>query len=557
MPDHGLETLDYAVLGLYLLFTFGIALWFGRKQHNTEDFFLGGRRMPWFAVGLSILATLMSTISYLAVPGEMIRRGIGYFTGYIAIPFSMIVVLRLFVPFFMRLRMTSAYEYLERRFNYSVRLIAAVLFIMMRLGWMSMVVYLASMAVDTMKGDDLAWPPGPDIYWWIALVGFFAAIYTTVGGIKSMIWTDVLQFLLMLAGVLLAIGYVVYATGTGPVSWWETAAAKATGHEPAPFFTLDLTVRVTVVTAVMNMFFWTISTHGSDQVVLQRYFSTNSLGAALRSYLVNVTAEVTMLLLLAFSGLALLAFYLENPGLLPAGTDAMKMGDTLFTHFLSHQLPAGVAGLIMAGFLCDAMQTLESGVNAITAVATTDIIERLGWNKRWRLSNLAVARIITLAISLVVTLIAYQIAYKAIVEKEQIIDMMPKFFNMFLGPLAGLFFIGMFLPWASARSAVPAVLCGLTLSWLWSWWKEIVVWIAKNVTTQLRDALEWSWWREFFGGERTPTVLLAVAVPCCTTFFIAAVLSCIIERRGANAGAAYAWWPVMRREPDQGERNEV
>ena len=159
LPSGGLELLDYAAVVFYLLLTFGIALWFGRKQKDTEDFFVGGRRMPWLAVGLSIIATLFSTLSYLGVPGEMIKQGVGLFVGYLAIPFSFLFIALLLIPFFMRLKLTSAYEYLERRFSYSVRLVGAGLFICLRLGWMSMVVYAASMALSLVVGD-LAWLPG-------------------------------------------------------------------------------------------------------------------------------------------------------------------------------------------------------------------------------------------------------------------------------------------------------------------------------------------------------------------------------------------------------------
>ena len=123
-PHAGLQTLDYVAVVLYLLVTFGIALWFACAGSSTEDFFLGGRRMPWLAVGLSIMATLMSTMTYLGVPGEVVKHGVGSSCGYLAVPFSMAVVLLLWVPFFMRLRLTSAYEYLEQRFNYRGRLLA-------------------------------------------------------------------------------------------------------------------------------------------------------------------------------------------------------------------------------------------------------------------------------------------------------------------------------------------------------------------------------------------------------------------------------------------------
>src|SRR5687768_14549781 len=189
----GFEPLDYAAVAFYLLLTFGIALWFGHRQKDTEDFFVGGRRMPWLAVGLSILATLFSTISYLGSPGEVIKHGIGFYLGYLAIPLNFLVVMYLLVPFFMRLKLTSAYEYLEKRFSYPVRAIGATLFILLRLGWMSMVIFVASMALDRIKGADIPLLYGPDLYWWIGAIGIIAAVYTSIGGIQAVIWVDVLQ----------------------------------------------------------------------------------------------------------------------------------------------------------------------------------------------------------------------------------------------------------------------------------------------------------------------------------------------------------------------------
>lgn len=523
MPtDSGLETLDYAAIGLYMVGTFGISLWFGRKQKNVDDFFVGGRHMPWFAVGLSIMATLFSTLSYLGAPGEMIKNGIGMSLGSLAIPFSLVVVFYLWIPFFMRLKLTSAYEYLERRFSYAVRLIGAVLFIFLRLGWMSMVVFAASMALDRVKGDDFTLLPGPDIYWWIAGVGVFAAVYTAVGGIQAMIWTDVLQCLLLLAGVLMAIGYVAFVDRTTPVDWWRTAAEHAPKHTSPPFFIPDVMVRDTIVWVLINNFFWTVCTHGSDQVVLQRYFSTSSLKAARRSYLINVCVDFGMTLLLAMAGLALLAFYLKHGNLLPEGWTAVGAADKLFPHFLGHQLPAGCAGLIISAFICDAMQTLESGVNAITAVVTNDLVPRLRRGKPRRLSELAAARILTVLITVIVTANAYFVAERAIDRKLTLVGMMPKFFNMFVGPLAALFMTGMFLPRCTSRSAVPAVVTGLSVSVFWSWYPEI------------------------FHVEQGPTIFLAIAVPCLTTIATAAVLSYLVERGGSHAGQGFTWFAVVK-----------
>jgi SSS family solute:Na+ symporter len=515
-PRTGLEAIDFVMVGVYLLVTFGIVVWSSRKQDTTEDFFLAGRRMPWLAVGMSLLATLMSTITYLGLPGEIVKNGVAMLFGYLAIPLSMCVVLLLWIPFFMRLRMTSAYEYLEQRFCYRARLLGGLLFFLLRLGWISVVVYAASLALEQMTGWSL--------YRIIVVVGVAATVYTCIGGIRAVIWNDVLQFVMLFGGTLLTLGYVMWTTGTGPVDWWASVSAdpNTVRHTTPPLFSFDLTVRMTIITAMMQSFFWVICTHASDQVVLQRYFTTSSLSAARRSYLVNAVSDITVGSMLALSGLALLSFYLQHPGYLPPGMSPGTSADKVLPYFFAHQLPAGLGGLILAGFLCDAMQTLDSGVNSITAVGTKDLFARLFPGSAPR-GELAFARLLTIFVGLAVTVMAYGVAYNAEHSGLNIVDQMPRRFNMFLGPLASLFFIGMFLPRCTSRTAIPAVLCGLAVSIVWSWWKEL------------------------FGTSYSPTITLAIGVPAGTSFLLAAVLGLLFEGRRDHPGREYTWRAIMRR----------
>lgn len=559
-PRAGLQMLDFLAVAGYLAITFGIVVWSMRKQKSTEDFFLGGRRMPWLAVGMSLLATLLSTISYLGVPGEVIKNGIAMFTGFLAIPFSMIVVLIVWVPFFMRLRMTSAYDYLEQRFNSKVRLIASTLFVLLRLGWMAMVVYTASMALAEMTRSLVAettvdpigaWLTGPGasapllretlIYWVLAAVGLFSTISTCLGGIRAVIWNDVLQFVMLFGGAIITLLYVVWATGSGPVQWWNAVSEHSARHTSPPLFSWDITVRMTVITAMLHSFFWTICTHGSDQVVLQRYFSTTSLKSARKSYIINEVSNVLMGLLLALSGLALLYFYVEHPTLLRNGISATESSDKLLPFFFVHQLPAGIGGLILAGFLCDAMQTLVSGVNSISAVASKDVFNRLMSPKRRWLTELTLARGLTIVMGVLVTGLAYGVAYTAQNSGRNIVDQMPRFFNMFLGPLASLFLIGMFLPRCTARSTIPAIIIATLLSATWSWWGEIAAVLnAWGISV----------------GTGTPTITLAIAVPYVGAFAAAAVLGYLVEPVKDHAGREYTWRAIMKRPPPMDQTPE-
>lgn len=551
-PRAGLEWVDLIGVGIYLLVTGAIVIWSSRRQSTTEDYFLGGRRMPWMAVGLSLLATLMSSISYMGVPGEMISNGIAMFWQYLSLPFSMFIVLMIWVPFFMHLKLTSAYEYLELRFNKRARWLGSLLFLLLRLGWMSMVMYVGALSMTHMTAslvpvelvDPLSAAFQADggethllrdtlLYWVIAAIGVSATVYACLGGFRAAIWNDVLQSLMLLVGVLVTLGYVFLTTGTGPSDWWRIASQQAASHTSPKWFSLDPTVRMTVFTAVLLSFFWTICTHGSDQVVLQRYFSTRSLKAARRSYLVNALADLTIGMLLGLCGLALLSFYLQYPNYLPAGIlttedgeTVVKNGDQVLPYFFAHQLPAGIGGVVLAVLLCDAMQTLVSGVNSISAVFANDVfgVHRPG---QW-FSSLTQAKMLTVLIGLIVTGIGVGVAFLARNSGRNIIDMMAPAFNMFLGPLAALFLIGMFSK-CSARTAIPAVLCGVVVSFTWNYWKEL------------------------FRTEYQPSITLSTAVPYLSSFLIAVVFNALVKEPSNRTDLAFTWLAVMRQPIDPGE----
>lgn len=240
----------------------------------------------------------------------------------------------------------------------------------------------------------------------------------------------------------------------------------------------------------------------------------------------NIATELAMVGLLAVCGFALLAFYMQHPDLLPEGWTMANSADRLFPHFLSSQLPAGCAGLVMSAFLCDAIQTLEAGVNSITAVVTTDLLPRRSrtdsCSGKPRSPSLMFVRMLSIVITLGVSLNAVFVAQLAINGGMTLIDMMPKFFNMFIGPLAAMFLIGMFLPRCTVRSTSIAVILGVITAVLWNWGKEI------------------------FQTSVGPTILLAIACPCLVTVGSAALLSLILEDRKSHPGQRYTWTAIVR-----------
>ncbi len=546
----GLELLDYLAVAGYLAVTLVILVRAGRKQQDTEDFFLGGRSMPWLAVGLSIMATLLSTNTYLGAPGEMIRYGPAYFFGFLAYPLAALVVLSLWVPFFMRLRLTSAYEYLEQRFDARARFVGALLFLGLRLGWMSMVVYTASMAMVTMLPAPMAavakffGAPHP-IYPVIAAVGIFATIYACLGGIRAVIWTDVLQAVMLFGGVLLIIGYVAWSEGTGVPTWWSRISANRDHAPGIQWATWDIAERTTVLWAFFSVLAWNICTHCCDQVALQRYFSTTSLAAARRSFIVNIVSAASIGLLLAISGLALRYYFLQHADRLPTGLTPMSGADQLMPFFYAFELPAGFGGLILVSFLCDAMQTLGSGVNSIAAVLTRDVT---GNRQTGDAAEMRSARLVTLGVGAFSTLLAVLAAGYAMHAGRTIFDMLPRMFNMFLGPLAAMFMIGMFYRRATGPVILAVVLITQLFSTLWSWWGE-VPWLLGTLGL---EGLSKDWIGilgiDAAGKPRTPSVLLAIAVPAVVGLVIGAVLSRLFGR-DEHPGLDFTWRAVMRRPP--------
>ncbi len=531
----GLSPLDYVMVVAYLVVTVAIVVWSVRRQKDTEDFFLGNRRLPWLAVGLSIMATLLSSLTYVGLTGEVVKNGIAAFMMQVAILPAALVVIPLFIPFFMRMRFTSAYEYLEHRFDYRTRLLGSGLFLLLRVGWVSMVMYSGSLALATMAGWNL--------YTVILVLGLAATVYTCFGGLEGVVWTDVLQAIMLFGGAAAIVLYVWFDTGAGPVAWWQEAGKHSAAHAQAEWFSLDPYKRMTLGTALIAGFFWQVCTHCSDQVVLQRYAATPSLAAARRSYVTNLLSVLSITSLLGLSGLALLYFYVLHPEELPPGTKPTEVGDKLMPHFFANQLPIGFGGLILANFLCDAMQTLVSGVNSVTAVASQDLLEH---RRRGAASEsldsaaasieqvteqptsvaghrLIMARLLTLGMGVLTTLIALVVAAMASSSGKNIIDLMPRTFNMFLGPLGALFLIGMFQPRATGRSAFPAVIGALVLSILWSYCREIF---------------------------RTPydlSISWAIGVPCVFGFVLAWAWSQFADTGGPHHGDRFTWWEVMKR----------
>ena len=234
-------------------------------------------------IGISLFATLLSTISYLALPGEVAGKGPIYLTNFLAYPFIYMFVAWVLLPIYMRQRVTSAYELLENQLGLSIRLLGATLFLLLRLVWMSVLVYLTAKAIATMIGVDDAMVP-----WIVLFTGGFAIAYTSLGGLRAVVITDLMQTVL-LYGVALVV-LVIITWKMGGFGWFPTQWQSDVWDRP-PFFSFNPSTRVTVLGSMLSVFLWTVATAAGDQVAVQRYMATEDVKAARRAIATQLAAS--------------------------------------------------------------------------------------------------------------------------------------------------------------------------------------------------------------------------------------------------------------------------
>jgi len=462
----GLTFIDVTVIVVYLLIMLYMGLKIARKQRSTEDFFVGGRDLPAWAVGISLFASVMSTILYLGQPGEMFRTGLSFLTRNLPLPLILIVVCFVWIPFFMRLRLTSAYEYLERRFNYSVRALAAIFCLLLIFGWISVVVLTASMALVEITRIEAILPFINDadsaVYATILGVGAFSIFYTTLGGIRAVIWTDVIQFFVLLIGALFTMGAVAWMTSSNVGDWVEVSQTYK--HEEVQWFDWDVRNRSTVFSISLSLFMWMVCTHGANQMAMQRYFTVRNVKAARISYVISAVAALALGVILAGVGISLMYFIQQYD--LPASAGILSdirsvrnvAQDSVFPQFISIYMPSGLRGLVVAALFAAAMSTIDSGANSASTILTVDFIRRFDRKSEAGQLELKRARIMTACMGVLV--VGYTIALYELSKGSDIISLAQKGFNCFLGPLGALFVLGMFVKKATPIAVIPSFILG-------------------------------------------------------------------------------------------------
>lgn len=446
---HGLALIDWAIIFVYAGATIGLGWYFSRRQDSTREYFVGTGHMNPILIGVSLFATLLSTISYLSQPGEALGKGPVFFTSMLAVPFVYLAVGYILLPVYMRQRVTSAYELLEAKLGLSIRLLGACMFISLRLVWMSLLVYLTAKAMVTMLGV------GDDMIPYIALAtGFVAVVYTSLGGLQAVVITDFLQTMLLFGGALLVIATVSF--NEGGFGWFPTEW-KST-WDTQPFFSSDPATRVTVIGTVFGYFIWQLCTAGGDQTSVQRFMATRDAKTARHAYGMQLTVNLVVTAALVLVGFALLSYFQRQPHLLPADWDLKKNADDIFPYFISYRLPVGVSGLVVSAMFAAAMSSVDSGVNSITAVVMTDFLDRFNKKPATEQDHLILAKVLAFSIG-AATIIGS--SFMGAVPGN-ITAVTQKTSNLLTTPIFCLFFFALFVPFATPIGVWCGAIAGVT-----------------------------------------------------------------------------------------------
>lgn len=388
MNSNCLSGLDYTIMGVYLSAMIVMGYWVGRKQHNTEDFFLAGRGMAWWPVAISLFASLFSAISYIAMPGEAYNFGMNMYLGGIIMLLPLPIMILFFLRLFYKLKLWTAYEYLERRFDVKVRIFGSIIFMLMRGLYLGVVLYATAMLMETTIG----WP----LWLSIVVVGAIGTVYTVLGGMAAVIWTDVVQFFILLGGIIIIIVMVALQVPGGIWGIWTEANNMGHGFNlgaDSGFWDWGFTQRITIWVWLIAFVPMCISP-AIDQVNLQRCLSCKSFKTAGFSIIGSSVGMLPVTLLFYFAGLALLVYFkVLHPNAMPQDLN----GDAAFTYFAANVLPNGLRGLLIAGILAAVMSTVDSTVNSLTAVSIKDIYQRVIKPDMSEAHYLKVAKLLTWA----------------------------------------------------------------------------------------------------------------------------------------------------------------
>ena len=451
LQRRALGTLDWTIVVVYLagMLAIGFYFWWRSRLGSTSEFFLGSRTIPFWAAGISMFATNTSSISYLAVPAKAFDTDWQYLMSKILTVVGLMICAFFIVPLFRRLNLVSVFSYLETRFHPTIRMLSSALAILMHVGGrMGIVLLLPALAIGTITGTN--------VVLCILVIGVCTIIYTALGGMKAVIWTDVFQVVVLMSGALFAIGFIIYSVGSTQIL--ETAAQ------------FDKTKLVNVSFDFTTPTLWgflilitvdTVLTFPKDQVLMQRALSTSSAKEATRSIWVFAAILLPAGLLFYVIGTMLFAYYRANPGRL----DPLLPVDAVFPAFIGTELPHGITGIIIAGLFAAAMGTLSGTINSVATLLSVDFYDRFRRERPTQKQSVRFAEWMTVLVGMVGVGIAIILSQ---LDVRSLLDLTIELFGLLGGSCAGAYTLGMFTTRANWQGTAIGIV-GASIITLVAW----------------------------------------------------------------------------------------
>lgn len=447
--------LNYSVLALYLLISVLIGLYFARKQKSTSDYFTGGGRIPWWASGLSVFGTLLSAITFMAIPAKAFITDWSFFFLNIAAILITPLIAFVFIPFFNKLKIKTAYEYLEDRFNYTARAFGSLSFILFQLGRIGIVLLLPSLAISIVTGIPVEIS--------ILIMGLLCIFYTTFGGIEAVIWTDVMQVIVLLGGSILAVAWIILHTETsfGDMITYASERDKFNIANMELNFT-DSTFWVVLIGGLASA----MVTQGTDQTIVQRFLTSSNVKDSQKTLYTNAVLTLPATIIFFGIGTLLFIFYTEMPGKL---SPAISNNDSIFPWYIVRELPTGVSGLLVAGIFSAAMSSISSSLNSVSTAYCNDFHVHFRPSVK-DIKLLRIARKATIITGVLGVLLALWMASSDI---KSLWDQFYRFLGLFTGGLGGMFLLGMLTKKANAKGTLLGLVVSAILIWYISVFTEI------------------------------------------------------------------------------------
>ncbi|MCH7227701.1 sodium/solute symporter [Haloferula sp. A504] len=441
---------NWSVVAIYLAGMIGVGVFFMKREASasTEAYFRGGQRVPAWVAGLSIFATMLSALTFMGIPARAYQTDISWYIGQLPILLIVPIVAVFYLPFFRKLDLTSAYEYLEKRFSLPCRLFASLSFTAFHLGRIAIVLYLPALALAAVSDIGVVTA--------IIVIGVLCIIYTVIGGIEAVVWTDAIQAIVLMAGALLCFGLAVGHVEGGFAGVAEIARTDHKLFENLRWDSFSIADGTTsVVVLFVAFFFNSLVPYTSSQDVVQRYVTTRDLNAARKSLKVTMWMSVFGSLVFFLLGTAIYAFYKTHPGRLDA---TLPASDSILPFYIVRELPVGISGLVIAAIFAAAQSTVSSSLNSVATTFVKDLDSRLlrpGRNDRTYLRS---AQTVVVVAGVVGVGIAIAMAQSNIESAFKTFNTM---IGLTAGSLGGLFALGIFTRRAHGSGALLGAFAGL------------------------------------------------------------------------------------------------